>query len=154
MVLRADTAYWLVGLLGVGLGLGSGAVMLPAMTVASRRLTGADLASGSTLLALGSQLAAALGTASFSGAYAAAVAWRAPGLDGGLQGVSCLSVEARELVAPGLVEAQRLTTLGALTLVLVAIGVARGLSVRPAEGRPPRIEGPSPATACAGGAER
>jgi EmrB/QacA subfamily drug resistance transporter len=106
-VLTTHTSYLLLGGLGALIGVGSGAVLMPTMTAATRHFDGAELASASTLMGLLQQLAVAVGTAGITGMFTAL----AP-LDS----------------APGeLVTAHRLTLLLPLGLTLAAATVAVNL---------------------------
>jgi EmrB/QacA subfamily drug resistance transporter len=69
-----ETPYWrlVVALLVTGVGVGM--VMMPTNTTASRALVAEDIPSGSTLLTIGSQIGAAVGTALLSVVLAAHVA--------------------------------------------------------------------------------
>lgn len=103
-VLRTDTPYVVLAGLGVLLGLGSGAVILPTMTAATRHLDGADLASAASIMGLLQQLASAFGTAGIAATFTALAPLDAP---------------------PGdLVRAQQLTQLLPLALILLALCVA------------------------------
>ncbi|KNX39574.1 hypothetical protein VV01_17855 [Luteipulveratus halotolerans] len=138
VVLRPDTSYVVLMAASAVIGLGAGAVILPAMTAATRDLDGADLASGSSVMGLAQQLASAFGTAAVTALLAAAVAWRAPLLDDGLEGAARLSGPARADVAPDLVDAQRLTQLAVVLLIGTALVLA--LTLMPRASRPPKSQ--------------
>jgi len=131
-VLRTDTPYLVIALLGATLGAGAGAVLMPTMTVAMRDLTGPALASGSSIMGLSQQLASALGNAAITALFAGLVGWRTGGL--GVDQVSRLPDAARAAIAGDLVTAQRLTQLATLAIILLALTLAvRRLGVRPPE---------------------
>ncbi|MEV4071548.1 DHA2 family efflux MFS transporter permease subunit [Nonomuraea fuscirosea] len=69
IILRPDTPYPLLGLLGFVQGAGTGAIMMPTMSGSSRNLHGPDLASGSALLALVSTIANGMGTVLISALF-------------------------------------------------------------------------------------
>lgn len=83
--LRADTSYVLLGALTFLQGLGTGAIMMPTMVAATRRLVGQELMSGSSMLPIVSTVSMAIGTALFGALYA----WLAAG---SLDAVSALRV--------------------------------------------------------------
>jgi len=122
LVLRTDTSYVVLGALVAFTGVGAGAVIMPTMTAAARHLNGADLASGSAILTLISQLANAAGTAGVTALYAGMIGWRSAAAD--LEEVSGLPAAARLDLAPDLVTAQRLTQLATLVLFGGALVIA------------------------------
>jgi MFS family permease len=103
-VLDTGTPYIVIGGLAVILGIGSGAVLMPTMTAATRHLDGSDLASGSVLTVLAQQLASATGTATVTGLFSSLTTLESPPAD--------------------LVAAHRSTLLLPLGLTLVAAAVA------------------------------
>ncbi len=103
-VLRTDTSYAVLAALGALLGFGSGAVILPTMTAATRHFDGADLASAASIMGLLQQLASAFGIAGITALFAGLAPLDAPATD--------------------LVSAQRLAQLVPLALVVIALAVA------------------------------
>ncbi|WP_433825091.1 hypothetical protein ACQP2E_23460 [Actinoplanes sp. CA-015351] len=81
---------------------GSGATLMPAMTIALRDLEGAETPRGTSLLALSTQLSAALGGAAVAVTLSSLVAARVPG---GVAGMLALEPAAREALRPGLAPA-------------------------------------------------
>ncbi|AQZ68648.1 Multidrug resistance protein B [[Actinomadura] parvosata subsp. kistnae] len=69
LVLRPDTPYPVLGVLGFLQGAGTGAIMMPTMSSSSRDLNGPDLASGSALLSLVNTVANGLGTVAVSALF-------------------------------------------------------------------------------------
>lgn len=127
LVLRPDTPFWVLAALGALMGTGAGAVLMPATTAATRHLAGSDLGSGSAILSSSTQLMSAIGTALITALFTAMVTLQVPSLHGGIGAASHLSNPGLEAVVPGLVTAQRLTQLGTLTLILVALALSRRL---------------------------
>ncbi|GAA4207812.1 DHA2 family efflux MFS transporter permease subunit [Actinocatenispora rupis] len=74
LVLRPDTPYAVLAVLGAVQGAGTGAVMMPTIASASRNLHGSDLASGSAILPLVSTVASAVGTAGVGALFTALTA--------------------------------------------------------------------------------
>ena len=103
-VLRTDTSYAVLAAFGALLGLGSGAVILPTMTAATRHFDGPDLASAASIMGLLQQLASAFGIAGITALFA---------------GLAPLDAAATDLV-----DAQRLTQLVPLALIVTALAVA------------------------------
>ena len=128
VVLRPDTPYPVIGGLSALLGLGSGAVLMPMITVATRQLSGAALASGSSMVNLHSQLASAIGNAAITALLGGALAARTGGL--GLEEVSHFDPAARAAVAADLVAAQQLALLAPLLLIVAALVAVRRLPGR------------------------
>ncbi|MBL0885668.1 DHA2 family efflux MFS transporter permease subunit [Myceligenerans indicum] len=118
-VLRPDTPYVVLGALAALQGLGSGAVIMPTMATATRRLRGADLASGSAILPLVSTLANALGTATLTAVFTALTALLAPGAS--LAEFGVIPVADRMAATAAVVDAQRLTTAVSLAVILSAL---------------------------------
>lgn len=120
------------------LGVGSGATLMPTMTLAVRDLEGADTARGTTLLALLQQLASGVGVAVVATALTLLVTARVPALDGGgIAAMLALSAGRRAVLGPDLaagVGSTYLVGLALLTLSLLAAAI--GLR-RAAGGRKP-----------------
>lgn len=103
------------------LGIGSGATLMPTMTVALRDLEGADTADGATLMALAQQLAAALGVA----AVTSALTWSlATVIDGGVDAMVRLPPTARVGLAGPLAQAAAIGYVVPAVLVSLAVLVA------------------------------
>ncbi len=83
LAVTAEASYPLLAAAGAVLGIGSGATLLPTMTLATRDLEGTQTPNGTTLLTLLSQLASALGTAVAAAAVTISVATGVPALRGG-----------------------------------------------------------------------
>ncbi|MEU6741466.1 DHA2 family efflux MFS transporter permease subunit [Streptosporangium sandarakinum] len=69
VILRPDTPYPVLGVLGLLQGAGTGAIMMPTMSGSSRDLHGPDLASGSALLSLVNTVANGMGTVAVSALF-------------------------------------------------------------------------------------
>lgn len=123
VMLRADTPYAVLALATAVIGAGCGGVLMPAQVAAVRGLHGNDLGSVTAMLPVLSQVANAAGTAAITVAYAMLARTRTD-LDDPAQAAG-LSRSAREAVASGLVDAQRLVYVGVGMLVVVAALVAR-----------------------------
>jgi EmrB/QacA subfamily drug resistance transporter len=78
-----QASYAVIAAAAAVLGIGSGATLMPTMTVALRDLDGTDTPSGTTLLTLLQQLAAALGTAAVATVMTILIGLGAPGPAGG-----------------------------------------------------------------------
>ncbi|MFD0395794.1 DHA2 family efflux MFS transporter permease subunit [Streptomyces nogalater] len=115
IVLRPDTPYPLLGLLGFFQGAGTGAVMMPTMSSSSRDLDGPDLASASALLSLVSTIANGLGTAAVSALFT--------GLTTTMTDGGSLSAPAEASYAATIVDSQRLTQVAALVVMSLALTV-------------------------------
>lgn len=113
VLIQPDSSYLLLAGLMALLGLGSGAVLMPSMTSATRELAGSDLASGTAMLTLGNQLSNALGNALCVATYTA------------MTGVFAATVS-------GGVAALRVGYLVPLVLIAMAIPVAWRLRPAPA----------------------
>jgi hypothetical protein len=131
----SDAGYPLIITAAVVLGIGSGATILPTMTVALRELEGSQTARGTTLVALAQQLAAALGAAAVATSVALLVPARVPGLaetgDDGLAGMLALDPAARRELGAALAGAVGSAytiplVLIALSVAVAAAGLARG----------------------------
>ncbi len=90
------------------LGAGSGATLLPTMTVALRDLEGRDTPAGTTRLALVQQLACGIGIAVVATAVTILVSTRVPTLSGGgIGAMLALPTEQRDNLADALASAVR-----------------------------------------------
>ncbi|MFF9527327.1 DHA2 family efflux MFS transporter permease subunit [Streptomyces achromogenes] len=121
IVVRPDTPYALLGLLGFFQGAGTGAVMMPTISGSSRDLHGPDLASASALLSLVSTVANGLGTAAVSALFTGLTATMTGGAS--LSAVTDGGAAARAEYAATLVDAQRLTQAAALVVMSLALVV-------------------------------
>ncbi|MEV4250746.1 DHA2 family efflux MFS transporter permease subunit [Streptosporangium canum] len=132
VILRPDTPYPVLGLLGLLQGAGAGAIMMPTMSSSSRDLNGPDLASGSALLSLVSTIANGMGTVAVSTLFT----WLTAAMTGGgsLAALADLGAAARAADAATIVDAQRLTQAAGLIVMSLAL-VVRLRS----PGRPPAI---------------
>ncbi|MCF6467825.1 DHA2 family efflux MFS transporter permease subunit [Nonomuraea sp. MG754425] len=117
-VLRADTPYVLLGLLGLLQGVGTGAIMMPTISSSSRDLHGPDLASGSALLSLVSTIANGMGTVAVSALFTALTAV----LTGGAS-IEALSGQGASGRGTAAVDALRLTQVAALVVMSIALVV-------------------------------
>ncbi|MGW4796889.1 hypothetical protein ACWEPC_31150 [Nonomuraea sp. NPDC004297] len=117
-VLRADTPYVLLGLLGLLQGVGTGAIMMPTISSSSRDLHGSDLASGSALLSLVSTIANGMGTVAVSALFTALTAV----LTGGAS-IEALSGQGASGRGTAAVDALRLTQVAALVVMSIALVV-------------------------------
>lgn len=123
-----DASYTVSALLGVLVGVGSGATLMPAMTAATRSLEGPDIPHGTTLLNLVSQLGSALGTAAVATVLSLAVDARTPAASSGTGGVeSMLTLDPtnRELLQGDLANAVG-TAYAVPVLLVAAAAVAAG----------------------------
>ncbi|GAA3681873.1 MDR family MFS transporter [Nonomuraea antimicrobica] len=120
-VLRPDTPYLVLGLLGLLQGAGTGAIMMPTMSGSSRDLTGPDLASGSALLSLVSTISSGMGTAAVSALFTFLAAVMTGG--GSLAALDALGAAARAADADTIVDSLRLTQVAALTVMALALAV-------------------------------
>lgn len=105
--LSAEVPYGrLVPALMLGAG-GAGATLLPTITTATRHLADPDIPSGSTLINVLNQLAAAVTTAAVAVLLAGALASRLPGLaaDGELGALQALPAAERMVLAPSVADA-------------------------------------------------
>lgn len=106
----------------VVLGVGSGATLMPAMTLATRDLDDARTPQGTTLLALVQQLAAALGTAVVAAAVTITVTDAVPALrGGGLHAMLSLDRATRAGLETSLSHAVGVTYAVVAALVLLAV---------------------------------
>ena len=105
----SNAPYPLIAAAAALLGVGSGATMMPTMTVAVRDLEDTDTPRGTTLLALVQQVASAIGVAIVATAITLLVSARAPGLAGsgesGLAAMLALDPAARAVLGPQLATA-------------------------------------------------
>jgi hypothetical protein len=139
----ADAPYPLVATAAAVLGVGSGATLMPTMTVALRDLEGSDTPRGTTLLALAQQLSAAIGVAVVATALTLLVSARVPGLAaadggdgaGGVAGMLALDPAVRAALRPELAAAVGGAYAVAVALPAPAAGAA-AVGLRRAAGRP------------------
>jgi len=124
IVLRPDTPYGVLGVIGVLRGIATGAVMTPTMAAATRQLHGSDLASGSSILPMMSTIANGIGTAAVSALFAALIRWHLPA--GSLTSLEHLQGPARAAAVANVVDALRETQSATLLLVLLALVVRLG----------------------------
>lgn len=122
----ANAPYAVIATAAAVLGVGSGATLMPTMTVAVRDLEGVDTPRGTTLLALAQQLASAIGAALIATTLTIRVSTRVPalGTDGesGLSAMLKLDPAARTPLVPQLATAVGGTY--ALAAVLMALSAA------------------------------
>jgi EmrB/QacA subfamily drug resistance transporter len=134
----ADAPYPLVAAAAAVLGVGSGATLMPTMTVALRDLEGGDTPRGTTLLALAQQVAGALGVAVVATTLTLLVSARVPGLaaagEGGVAGMLALDPATRAALRPALAAAVGSTY--AVAVALMAAGVVAAAAGFSAAGRP------------------
>jgi MFS family permease len=119
IILRPDTPYLVLGMLGLFQGAGTGAIMMPTMSSASRDLNGPDLASGSALLSLVNTIANGMGTVAVSVLFTALTAAMTGG--GSLSALAGLGTAARAAEAATIVDSQRLTRVAALIVMSLAL---------------------------------
>ncbi|WP_328469868.1 MFS transporter [Actinoplanes sp. NBC_00393] len=111
---------------------GSGATIMPTMTVALRDLDNAETPRGTTLLALAQQLAAALGGAAVAVTLSALITARMPG-EGGVAEMLALDQAARDAAQSGLAAAVGATYLVPVVLLTLSVTLAaRSLHPKPA----------------------
>ncbi len=121
IILRPDTPYPLLGLLGFVQGASTGAIMMPTMSSSSRNLHGPDLASGSALLSLVSTVANGMGTVLISTLFTA--------LTGAMTGGASLAALAgpgtaeRAAQAVAVTDVLRWAQMAALVLMALALVV-------------------------------
>ena len=141
----ADASYPVIAAAAVVLGVGSGATLLPAMTVAVRDLEGSDTPRGTTVLALAQQLASGIGAAVVASALTLLVSARVPVLaEGGLVGMLELDAADRAALAPDLAAAVGgAYAVAAVLMALAVVAAVTGLR-RPAA---PRSDEPTTARA-------
>lgn len=133
-----DAGYPLIVTGAVLLSAGSGITIMPTMTVALRDLPNDETPRGTTLLALGQQLASALGVAAVAVTLSALMTARMPGEDGVAE-MLALDPAAREAARPGLAVAVGSTYVVPLLLLALSVAIAfRSL-------RPSRVPTPAPA---------
>ncbi len=128
----ADAPYSLIAAAAAVLGVGSGATLMPTMTVAVRDLEDADTPRGTTLLALVQQVASAVGVAAMATTLTLLVAARVPELatsgDGGLAGMLALDPSTRATLAPRLADAVGTSyALAAALMAVAALAAVIGL---------------------------
>jgi MFS family permease len=151
----ADAGYPLVLAATVLVGVGSGATLMPTMTLVVRDLDNTEIARGTTLLNLLQRLSAALGVAAVAVLLNVLVTAQVPG---GVAGMLTLDAAGRAGRQPGLAASVGATYLIAVALIAVSVIVAarflRGpLPARPAScaarflRRPDKLSPTSPAVA-------
>ncbi|MGV9329663.1 DHA2 family efflux MFS transporter permease subunit [Streptosporangium sandarakinum] len=121
VILRPDTPYPVLGMLGLLQGAGTGAIMMPTMSSSSRDLHGPDLASGSALLSLVNTVANGMGTVAVSALFtvlAAAMTGGASLIDMAGSGTAD---RAAQVIA--VVDALRLTQAAACVVMSLALVV-------------------------------
>ncbi|GAA3221091.1 DHA2 family efflux MFS transporter permease subunit [Nonomuraea helvata] len=121
VILRPDTPYLVLGLLGFLQGAGTGAIMMPTMSSSSRDLDVPDLASGSALLSLVTTIANGMGTAAVSALFTVLTAAMTGG--GSLAALPGLGAAARAADAAAIVGSQRLAQATALVVMSLALVV-------------------------------
>ncbi|MGW2161077.1 MFS transporter [Nonomuraea sp. NPDC001699] len=121
IVLRPDTSYLVLGVLGFLQGAGTGAIMMPTMSSSSRDLNGSDLASGSALLSLVNTVANGMGTVAVSALFAVLTAAMTGG--GSLAALSGLGTADRATQVVTIVDALRFTQVAALVVMSLALVV-------------------------------
>ena len=124
----ADASYAVLAACGAVLGVGAGATLMPTMTSAVRDLEGADTPRATTLLALVSQLATALGSALVATALTVAVDRQVPrlGTTGGegVAGMAALDRATRAELQPELALAVATAYVVVVVLLALAVGAA------------------------------
>lgn len=122
----ANAPYPVIATAAAVLGVGSGATLMPTMTVAVRDLEGADTPRGTTLLALAQQLASAIGAAIVATTLTILVSTRVPELatdgESGLSAMLGLDPATRTPLVPQLAAAVGGTY--AVAAVLMALSAA------------------------------
>lgn len=121
IILRPDTPYLVLGLLGLLQGAGTGAIMMPTMASSSRDLNGPDLASASALLSLVNTIANGIGTAAVSALFTVLTGAMTGG--GSLSALAGAGAAARAADAAAMVDSQRLTYAAALIVMSLALAV-------------------------------
>ncbi|MFF2011535.1 DHA2 family efflux MFS transporter permease subunit [Streptomyces sp. NPDC058195] len=121
VILRPDTPYLVLGLLGLLQGAGTGAIMMPTMASSSRDLHGPDLASASAILSMVTTIANGIGTAAVSALFTVLTGAMTGG--GSLAALADAGAAARAADAATLVDAQRLTHVAALVVMSLAFVV-------------------------------
>jgi MFS family permease len=139
-----DASYVVLGACGVALGVGSGATLMPTMTSAVRHLEGADTPRATTLLALFSQLATALGTALVATTLTVAVDQQVPALTtaggGGVAGMVLLDDATRAGLQPDLALAVAAAYAVVVVLLALAVGAATRIGARRTRDREARSD--------------
>ncbi|MQY05173.1 DHA2 family efflux MFS transporter permease subunit [Actinomadura macrotermitis] len=114
--LSADASYWGLGAAMLLMGAGGGATMMPAMTAASRGMTGDRGPAASTTVNLITTTMSAVGIAVASVLLSALLP-----VDGGLQALHRLSPQAHDAIAADLAEAFQHGYLMAIGLIALAL---------------------------------
>ncbi|MEU4970060.1 DHA2 family efflux MFS transporter permease subunit [Streptomyces smyrnaeus] len=121
VILRPDTPYLMLGLLGFLQGAGTGAIMMPTMASSSRDLNGPDLASASAILSLVNTIANGIGTAAVSALFTVLTGVLTGG--GSLSALANAGTAARSADTATIVDSQRLTYVVALIVMSLALVV-------------------------------
>ncbi|MFI6922216.1 DHA2 family efflux MFS transporter permease subunit [Nonomuraea spiralis] len=119
VVLRPDTPYPVLGLLGLFQGAATGAIMMPTMSGAGRDLQGSDLASGSVLLSLVSTIANGMGTVAVGALFTALTAAMTGGAS--LTTLAAPGTADRAAQAIAVTDALRWTQAAALVVMTLAL---------------------------------
>lgn len=123
--LSLDAPYPVIGAVGVLVGIGSGATLMPTTVAANSNLDGPELPQAATLLALFSQLGNALGTALVASTITLLITTRIDGLDtgthGGLAAMVALDPAQRTELAGQLATTIGLSYATPAALILVAL---------------------------------
>ncbi|RBQ16789.1 MFS transporter [Spongiactinospora rosea] len=121
VVLRPDTSYLVLGVLGFLQGAGTGAITMPTISSSSRDLNGSDLASGSALLSLVTTIANGMGTVAVSVLFTVLAATMTGG--GSLAALAGLGTADRAAEVVTIVDALRLTQVAGLIIMSFALVV-------------------------------
>jgi EmrB/QacA subfamily drug resistance transporter len=141
--LDEDTPYLTLVGIGVIMGIGIGATLVPLMTASLRGISGPAIASGTTILTTGNQFAAAIGAALSATVLTTLFNSRAELLDDtGMAGALRLSPDERITAAPDLASAVADTYLLTLGLLITALVISAFLPKMP---HPPQPATPAPA---------
>jgi EmrB/QacA subfamily drug resistance transporter len=123
----SNSSYGLIIVATVILGAGAGAVIMPTMTMATRDLDGDDISAATTILAMVTQLAGAIGAAITAGIMTQLLNLRVDSLDGG--GVGEL-MRQTESARTGVVAEAALATGTSYAFAVVMTTIALGLALR------------------------
>jgi EmrB/QacA subfamily drug resistance transporter len=141
--LDEDTSYLALIGIGVIMGMGIGATLMPLMTASLRGIQGPAIASGTTILTTGNQFAAAIGAALSATVLTTLFNSRTESLDNtGMAGALRLAPDEQVTAAPDLASAVADTYLLTLGLLITALVISVFLPKLP---RPPRMAPPAPA---------
>jgi len=132
----------LVGI-GVIMGMGIGATLMPLMAASLRGIQGPAISSGTTILTTGNQFAAAVGAALSATVLTTLFNNRAESLDDtGMAGALRLDTDERSVAAPDLASAVADTYVLTLALLITALAISAFL---PKSSPPPESKTPAPA---------